>query len=134
MGMGLMGGMGLAVLGDDAGFVEEIDDFGGEALELVIEVMGKEIDALVGAFDAAAHEREIFRLLMAQLVEFRAELLEEFLQLLLERGAALEVIDDFEEDEEDGAEGRRIHQPGGEMRRIGRGDFLGEDPKTKMRV
>jgi len=37
------------------------------------------------------------------------------------------VIDDLEEDEEDGGERRCIDEPSGEVRGIGRGNFLGED-------
>ena len=98
---------------DDAGFVEEIDDFAGEALEFVVEVVGEKIDTLVGAFDAGADFGEVLGLLVAQLVEFGAELAQQLFEFLLQRGAALEVVDDFEEDEEDGGEGSGIDEPGG---------------------
>jgi hypothetical protein len=113
--------------GEDAGFVEDVDDFAGETLEFVVEVVGEEVDALVGALDAAADLGEVFGLLVAQLVEFRAELAEEFLEFLFERGAAFEVVDDLEEDEEDGGERGGVDEPGGEAHGIGRGDFLGEE-------
>jgi hypothetical protein len=114
-------------VGQDAGFVEEVDDFSGEALEFVVEVVGEMVDALVGAFDAGADFAEMLRLLVADLVEFRAELPEQFLEFLFERGAALEVVDDFEEDEEDGGERGGVDEPGGKMGRVGRRNFVGED-------
>jgi hypothetical protein len=107
--------------------VEDVDDFAGEALEFVVEVVGKEVDALVGAFDAAADFDEVLGLFAADLVEFGAELAEEFFEFLFERGAAFEVVDDFEKDEEDGGEGGGIDEPGGKSLGIGRRDFLGEE-------
>jgi hypothetical protein len=114
-------------VGKDAGFVEEVDDFAGEPLEFVIEVVGEVVDALVGAFDAVADFGKVLGLLLADLVEFGAELAQEFLEFLFERGAAFEVVDDFEEDEENGGERSGINQPGGEAKGIGRGEFLGEN-------
>jgi hypothetical protein len=112
---------------EDAGLVEDVDDFAGEALELVVEVVGEVIDALVGAFDAAADFGEVLGLLEAELVELGAQLAQEFFEFLLERGAALEVVDDLEEDEEDGGERGGIDEPTGEVAGIGRGQFLGQD-------
>ena len=107
--------------------MEEVDNFSGEALEFVVEVVGEEIDPLVRALDAAADLGKVLRLLVAQLVEFRPELAEKFFEFLFERGPALEVVDDFEEDQKNGGERGGIDEPGGKMSRIGRGDFLGED-------
>ena len=123
--IGLMGG-GISSL-DDAGFVEEVDDLAGEALELVVEVVGEEIDPLVRALDAAANFGEVFGLLVAQLVEFDPRLAQKFFELLFERGTALEMVDDLEEDEEGGRERRGVDEPRGEMHRVGRGQFLRED-------
>jgi hypothetical protein len=105
--------------------VEEVDDFAGEALEFVVEVVGEEIDALVGALDAAANLGEVLGLFLADLVEFGAELAQEFFEFLLEGRTSLEVVDDLEEDEEDGGERGGIDEPRGEMRRVGRRNFLG---------
>ncbi len=58
----------------DAGLVEEVDDFAGEALEFVVEVVGEEVDALVGALDAGADFGEVGGLLVAELVELGADL------------------------------------------------------------
>ena len=107
--------------------MEKIDDFAGQALEFVVEIVGEKIDALVGALDPAADLGDMFRLLVAQLVEFRAELAQQFFELLFERGTAFEVIDDLEEDQEDRGERSGINEPGGEMLGIGRGQFLGQD-------
>ncbi len=107
--------------------MEDVDDFAGKALEFVVEVVGEVVDALVGAFDAETDFGEVFGLLDAELVEFGTELAEELFEFLLERGATLEVIDDFEEDEEDGGERGGVDQPGGEGFRVGGGDFLGEE-------
>ncbi len=100
----------------DAGFVEEIDDFPGQAPEFVVEVVGQKIDALVCALDAPAHLGEMRRLLVAELVELRTDLAQQFFEFLLERGLALEVVDDLEKDEKDRTEGRRIDEPGGKVR------------------
>ena len=81
----------------------------------------------MGAFDPVADGGEMLGLLVAKLVELGAELVEEFFQFFFERGAAFEVVDDFEEDEEDGCEGGGIDEPGGEAIGIGRGNFLGEE-------
>ena len=107
--------------GRDAGLVEEIDDLARQALELVVEVVGEEVDALVRALDAAADLGKVRRLLVADLVELRADLAQEFLELLLERRLALEVVDDLEEDQQDRADRRGIDEPRGEMRGVGRG-------------
>jgi hypothetical protein len=108
--------------------VQEVDDFGGEPLQFVVEVVSEEIDALVGTFNARADGGEVLALFVAQLVEFGAKLMEKFFQLLFQRGSSLEVIDDLEENEEDGREGRRIDEPGGEASGIGfRRNFLGEE-------
>jgi hypothetical protein len=119
--------------GRDAGLVEEIDDLARQALELVVEVVGEEVDALVRALDAAAHLGEMRGLLVPELVELRADLAQEFLKLLLERRLALEVVDDLEEDQQDRADGRGIDEPGGEMRGVGRREFLGEESEIVMR-
>ena len=119
--------------GGDARFVQEIDDLAGQALQLVVEVVGEEVDALVGALDPAADLGEMGGLLVAQLVELGADLAQQFLEFLLERGLALEVVDDLEEDEEDRAEGGRIEEPVGEMRGVGRREFLGEDDVIERR-
>jgi len=116
---------------DDAGFVEEIDDFAGEALEFVVEVVGEKIDTLVGAFDAGADFGEVLGLLVAQLVEFGAELAQQLFEFLLQRGAALEVVDDFEKNEEDRPHGGGVDEPRGETGGVGRRDFLGEREKTE---
>ena len=75
---------GLSGWGEDAGFVEEIDDFAGEALEFVVQVVGEVVDALVGAFDAEADFVEVFGLFVADLVELGAQLAQEFFEFLLE--------------------------------------------------
>jgi hypothetical protein len=115
----------------DSGLVQQVDDFAGEPLELVVEVVGEEIDALVGALDAAPHFVEMGGLLMPVLVELLAHLAEELLELLIERGLALEVVDDLEEDEEDGAEGGGIDEPVGEMRGVGGGEVLREEARVE---
>ncbi len=123
---------GWLLPGDDSGFVEEVDDFAGEALEFVVEVVGEEIDALVGAFDAGADFGEMFGLFVTELVEFSPKLAEELFEFLFERGAALEVVDDLEEDEEDGGERGGVDQPGGEADGVGLGgDFLGKKREKK---
>lgn len=91
--------------------MEEIDDFAGESLEFVVQVVGEEVDALVGAFNPTPDLGEVFRLLVADLVEFGAELAEEFFEFLFQGRAALEVVDDAEEDEEDGGHGGGIDEP-----------------------
>ena len=49
-------------------------------------------------------------------------------RIFVEGGLALEVVDDLEEDEENGGEGGGVDEPGGEMGGVGRGDeFLGEE-------
>ena len=106
--------------------MEEIDDFAGEALEFVVEIVGEEIDALMGALDAAADFGEVLGLLVAQLVELGAELAQQFFEFLLERGPALEVVDDLEEDEKNGGKRGGVDQPGGKMLGVGGGEFLGE--------
>jgi hypothetical protein len=110
-----------------AGLVEEIDDFAGEALEFVVEVVGEVVDALVGAFDAEADFVEVLGLLVADLVELGAELAQEFLEFLFERRAPLEVVDDLEENEKDPGECGRVDEPGREAHGVGRGQFLRED-------
>lgn len=112
---------------EDSGLVEDVDDFAGEALELVVEVVGEMVDALVGALDAAADLGEVLGVLEAELVELGADLAQEFFEFLLEGGAALEVVDDLEEDEEDGGERGGVDEPAGKMRWIGGGDFLRKD-------
>ena len=107
--------------------MEEVDDFAGEALEFVVEVVGEEVDPLMRAFDAAANFGEVRGLFVAELVEFGAELLEEFFQLLFQGGLSLEMVDDFKEDEEDGADGGSIDEPGGDAGRRRRREVLGED-------
>ncbi len=107
--------------------MEEIDDLAGQALELVVEVVGEEIDTLMRALDPAAHFGEMLRLLVTHLVEFGAELAKQFFEFLFERGPAFEVVDDFKEDEKDGGERGGIDQPRGKMLGIGRGNFLRED-------
>jgi hypothetical protein len=111
--------------------VEEVDDFAGEALEFVVEIVGEEIDALMSALDAAADFGEVLALLVAELIELGAELAQQLFEFLLEGGAALEVVDDFEEDQEDRGERGGVDQPGGKMLRIGRGKFLGEREGTQ---
>jgi hypothetical protein len=106
--------------------MQQIHNLSRQPLEFVVEIVGEEVDALVGAFDAGADFGEVLRLFVAELVELGAKLAEEFFEFLLERGAALEVVDDFEEDEEDGGQGGGIDQPGGEMLRVRRREFLGE--------
>jgi hypothetical protein len=97
--------------GEDAGFVEEVDDFAGEALEFVVEVVGEQIDALVRALDAVANFGEVLGLFVADLVEFRSELAEQFFEFLFQRGAALEMVDHLEEDQEHGRERGGIDEP-----------------------
>jgi len=80
--------------------VEEIDDFGGKSLELVVEVVGEEVDPLVGSLDPGADFGEVRSLLMAELVELGPNLAQELFEFLFERRTSLEVVDDFEEDEE----------------------------------
>ena len=87
----------------------------GRRWEFVVEVVGEMVDTLgVRALDAAADLGEVLGLLEAELVELGAQLAQEFFELLLERRAALEVVDDLEEDEEDGGERGGIDQPVGE--------------------
>ena len=61
-------------------------------------------------------------------------LAQEFFQLLLERRAALEMVEDLEEDEQDGGERRGVDEPGGEPRGVGRGDFLRENQGEGQKV
>jgi hypothetical protein len=107
--------------------VEEVDDLAGEALEFVVEVVGEVVDPLVRAFHTEPDFAEVLGLLVADLVELGAQLAQEFFQFLLERRAALEVVDDFEEDEQNGGERGGVDEPGGEADGIGRRHFLGED-------
>jgi hypothetical protein len=104
----------------DAGLVEDVDDFAGEALEFVVEVEREVVDALVRAFDAVADFGEVLGLFVAELVEFRAQLAQEFLEFLLERGPPFEMVENLEEDEKDAAERRSVDEPGRESRGIGR--------------
>ena len=69
--------------------MEDVDDLAGEALQLVVEVMGKVIDALVGALDPAAHLGEMLGLLVAELVELGPELAQQFFEFLLKDGRRL---------------------------------------------
>ena len=96
----------------------------GQALQLVVQVVGQQVDALVRALDAPAHFAQVGRLLVAQLVQLRADLAQQLLQLLFQRRLALEVVDDLEEDEQDRPGRRRIDQPVGKMRRIRRRNLL----------
>jgi len=107
--------------------VEQVDDLAGEALQLVVQIVGEEIDALMGALHAGAHLGQMFRLLVAQLVQLGPQLAQQFLQLLFQRRTPLEMVDDLEEDQKNRREGGRIDEPRGEMLGIGRGDFLREE-------
>ena len=94
-------------------------------LEFVIEIACEKIDALMRALHTTPDLGEMLRLLLAQLVEFGAELAQQLVEFLFERRTPLEVVDDLEEDEEDGGERGGIDEPRGEMRRVGRRNFLG---------
>ena len=107
--------------------MQDVDDLAGQALEFVVEIVREVIDALVRALDAAADFSEVLGVLEPYLVELAANLAQEFFQLLLERGPALEVVEDLEKNEQDGGERRGVDQPGGEPRGVGRGDFLREE-------
>jgi hypothetical protein len=117
--------------GEDAGFVQQIDDLAGEPLEFVVEVVGEKIDALMRALDPSADFAEMFGLLVADLVELGPELAQQFFQLLFERRTPLEMVDDLEEHEEDGRQRRRVDEPRGETLGIGRRDFLRERKGAK---
>ena len=96
--------------------------------------MREVVDALVRALDSAADLGEVLGVLDADLVELAANLAQEFFQLLLKRGAALEVVEDLEEDEQDGGECRGVDEPGGKPRGVGRGDFLREGKGQGQKV
>ncbi len=89
--------------------------------------MREVVDALVRALDAAADFGQVLGVLDADLVELAANLPQQFLEFLLERRLALEVVEDLEENEQDGAKRRGVDEPRGEPRRVGHRHFLRED-------
>ena len=64
--------------------MEEIDDFAGQALEFVIEIVGEEIDALMRALHPAADLDQMLGLFVAHLIQFGAKLAQQFFELLFE--------------------------------------------------
>ena len=76
-----------------AGLVQDVDDLAGQALQLVVKVVRQVVDALVRALDPAADFRQVLGVLHPDLVELATNLAQEFLEFLLERRPALEMVE-----------------------------------------